>query len=137
MAKQTIHVALEVLWTRLNGLDGPYQLGDRKDVRKDANWAKRNVIYRWVKASTGEIAVVGETDRSLTERADNYASGKPGSSAGSTNQKVYEEHSRLSRDGDGLFLEFTDAVSGFDLATRRERRFAEGLLVAITRPYLQ
>jgi|SRR6266568_6964601 len=137
MAAQPINVSLEVTWIRLNGVNGPYRLGDRKDTRVDPNWAKRNVIYRWIKGSTGEVAVVGETDRSLTERVDNYASGKPGSSAGSTNQKIYQEQVRLTQDGDYLYLEFVDCVPGFDLTSKRERRFAEGLLIAVTKPYLQ
>jgi hypothetical protein len=136
MAAQSVNVSMDIDWTRLNGLAGPYRLGDRKDTRVDPNWAKRNVIYRWVKGSTGEVAVVGETDRSLTERVDNYASGKPGSSTGSTNQKVYQEQVRLSQNGDCLHLEFVDRVSGFDLTSKRERRFAEGLLIAVTKPYL-
>lgn len=137
MAAQSVNVSLDIDWVRLNGLTGPYRFGDRKDTRVDPNWAKRNVIYRWVKGSTGEVAAVGETDRSLTERVDNYASGKPGSSAGSTNQKVYQEQVRLSESGDCLQLEFVDRVPGFDLTSKRERLFAEGLLIAVTKPYLQ
>ena len=137
MATQSVNISLDIDWIPLNGLTDPYRFGDRKDVRVDPNWAKRNVIYRWVKRSTGEVAVVGETDRSLTERVDNYASGKPGSSAGSTNQKAYQEQAHLSQNNDCLHLEFVDRVPGFDLASKRERRFAEGLLIAVTKPYLQ
>jgi hypothetical protein len=136
MVVQSINVSMAVNWIRLNGLESPYRFGDRKDARIDPNWTKRNVIYRWVKGSTGEVAVVGETDRSLTERVDNYASGKPESSAGSTNKKVYQEQAHLSQNGDCLYLEFTDFVPGFDLKSKRERRFAEGLLIAILKPYL-
>jgi hypothetical protein len=137
MHKQIINIELEVIWSRLNGLDDLYRFGDRKDVRVDANWAKRNVIYRWIKASTGEVAVIGETDRLLTQRIDHYCSAKPESSAGSTNKKVYAENAHLLKNGDSLLLETTDAVPGFDLAIKRERRFAEGLLIAVTKPYLQ
>lgn len=137
MATQTVNVAIELVWVRLNGLDRPYRFGDRKDVRVDPNWAKRNVIYRWVKGSTGEIAIVGEAERSLTERVDNYTSGKPGSAAGSTNRKVYEENSRLAQLEDFLYLEFLDRLPGYDLTTTRERRLAEHLLIGITKPYLQ
>lgn len=137
MPVQTVRVSFEVTWTLLKGLSGPYRFGDRKDSRVDPNWAKTNVIYRWLKASTNEVAIVGETDRQLTARVDNYASAKPGSSAGDTNKKVFQEHSRLAETGDGLVLEFADHVPGFDLANQRERRFAERLLIAVTKPYLQ
>ena len=70
MPTQNINVIFTVTWVRPNGINGPYCFGDRKEVRVDPNWAKRNVIYRWIKASTGEVTMVGETDRSLAERAN-------------------------------------------------------------------
>lgn len=81
--------------------------------------------------------MVGETDRSLTHRANNYCSAKPESFAGSTNRNLYEEQTRLSRVGDHLYLEFVDQVPGYNLTNKRDRRLAEHLLMGITKPYLQ
>ncbi len=125
MPIQNVNVAFSLNWVRPNGISGPYCFGDRKDIRFDRNWDKKNVIYRWIKASTGEVAMVGETDRSLTRRADNYCSAKPGSFAGETNRKLYAEQAQLSLIGDHLYLEFVDQVPGYNLTDKRDRRFAE------------
>jgi hypothetical protein len=90
-----------------------------------------------VKASTGEVAMVGETDRPLSARVNNYCSAKPESSAGDTNQRLYQEQTRLAQLGDHLYLEFIDQVPGYNLTDKRDRRFAERLLIGITKPYLQ
>ena len=81
--------------------------------------------------------MVGETDRSLAEPANNYCSATPGSLAGGTNQKLYQEQTRLLQLRDYLYLEFTDHVSGYNLTNQRDRCFAEHLLIALLKPYLQ
>lgn len=103
----------------------------------DSNWGKANVIYRWIKNSTREIAEIGETRRRLTNRINNYITAKSNSTAGATNKKVYDEQQKLFSEGDYLYLEFTDFVDGYNLNNDRERRFAEKLLIGYTRPYLQ
>ena len=95
------------------------------------------MIYRWVRNSDGKVALIGETDRRLTERANNYLSAKPDSQAGATNKKVYREQQKLAKIDDFLYLEFTDNVAGYDLNDQRERRLAEKLLVGYSKPYLQ
>lgn len=138
MAVQNIRLILSINWTGLKNFDNePYKWGDRKGMNVDSNWEKANVIYRWVKNSTGEIAEIGETRRRLTDRTNNYISAKPSSSAGATNKKVYDEQQKLCSEDDYLFLEFTDFVTGYNLNNDRERRFAEKLLIGYTRPYLQ
>jgi len=137
MPAERISIHITVDWTRLkNGSSEPYKWGDGKINSVDPNWSKSNVIYRWIKNSTKKIAVVGETDRTLSERVNNYISAKLGSSAGSTNKKVFEEQLKLQKNGDFLYLEFTDDVPGFNLDKRNERKFAEGLLTAYYKPYL-
>ena len=111
-------------------------MGDRKGQTIDPNWAKQNVIYRWVKNSTGEIAEIGETKKPLTERINHYISAKPSSSAGATNKKVFDEQRRLSQNNDYLYLEFTDSVSVYNLSNDRERKLAESLLIGYAKPYL-
>ena len=137
MPDQNIALNITVNWIRLKGPDRPYQWGDRKDATFDPNWRKANLIYRWVKNSTQEVAVVGETDRALSERVNNYISATPDSQAGATNKKVYREQTNLQRNNDFLYLEFTENVPGYNLNNQKERRFAESLLIGYTRPYLQ
>ncbi len=138
MSTEKIEISLNVVWTRLKAANrSPYNWGDRKNVSIDTNWSKQNVIYRWVKNSTGEIAIVGETERRLTERVNNYISASPASSAGTTNKKVFNEQELLSRNNDFLYLEFTESVGGYDLDNNRERKLAEGLLIGFYKPYLQ
>ena len=137
-APQNINLNISITWTRLkNSADKPYKWGDRKDATIDSNWAKSNVIYRWVKNSTGEIAEIGETERRLTERINNYISASPNSSAGATNKKVYAEQQNLSKNMHYLYLEFTDIVPMCNLNNDRERKLAESLLIGYTKPYLQ
>jgi len=138
MSTQNINLKISITWTRLKNSDNqPYKWGDRKDSTIDPNWTKSNVIYRWVKDSTKEIAEIGETERRLTERINNYISASPNSSAGTTNKKVYDEQQMLSQNKDYLYLEFTDSVLGYNLKNDRERKLAESLLVGYTKPYLQ
>jgi len=137
MPVQNIRFILSVNWTGLKNFDNtPYKWGDRKGMNVDSNWEKANVIYRWVKNSTGEIAEIGETRRRLTDRTNNYISAKPKSSAGATNKKVYDEQQKLLTKGDFLYLELTDFVLGYNLNDDRERKFAESLLIGYTKPYL-
>jgi len=83
MSVQNIKFILSVNWTELKSFDNtPYKWGDRKGMNVDSNWEKANVIYRWIKNSTGEIAEIGETKRKLADRINNYISAKPNSSAG-------------------------------------------------------
>lgn len=138
MSTQNICLMISITWTRLkNSNNGVYKWGEGKDSTIDPNWAKSNVIYRWVKNSTGEIADIGETERGLKERVNNYISASPNSSAGATNKKVHAEQQRLSQNKDNLYLEFTDSVPRYNLNDRRERKLAESLLVGYTKPYLQ
>ena len=103
----------------------------------DRNWSKSNVLYRWIKNSTGEIAEIGETERRLIDRVNNYISASPNSSAGATNKKVFNEQQRLQQNGDYLYLEFTNTVLGYNINDNRERNLAESLLVGYYKPYLQ
>jgi len=138
MSIQYIHLNISINWIRLkNNNNVPYRWGDRKDSKIDLNWEKSNVIYRWIKNSTGEIAVIGESERRLMERVNNYISASPNSRAGTTNKKVYDEQQRLSQNKDYLYLEFTDNVFGYNLNDKRERKLAENLLIGYSKPYLQ
>ena len=137
MTQQTIKLNIDVSWNRLNGPNRPYQWGDEKRPGYDKNWKKRNIIYRWVKNSTQEVAIVGETDRTLSERMNNYLTATPNSQAGETNKKVYQEQQRLETNNDFLYLEFTEHVQGYNLNEKRERRLAESLIIGYSKPYLQ
>lgn len=138
MSIQYINLNISISWTRLKNTDTEsYRWGDRKDSSIDPNWEKQNVIYRWVKNSTGDIAVIGETERRLSARVNNYVSAKSHSAAGATNKKVYAEQKKLSDNGDYLYLEVTDSIAGYNLDSNRERKLAESLLVGYTKPYLQ
>ena len=124
-------------WIRLKNDSGePYKWGDKKIKFVDPNWSKSNVIYRWIKNSTDEIAIVGETDRTLSARVDDYISAKFGGSAGLINKKAFFEQLKLQKNKDFLKLEFTKNVSGLNLNNRNERKIAEGLLIAHYKPYL-
>jgi hypothetical protein len=124
-------------WIRLKNDSGePYKWGDRKIKFVDPNWSKSNVIYRWIKNSTNDIAIVGETDSILSERVNDYISAKFGGSAGFINKKAFVEQLKLQKNGDFLTLEFTKNISGFDLSNKNERKIAEGLLIAHYKPYL-
>lgn len=81
--------------------------------------------------------MVGETERMVTERVDNYLYAKGTGSAGATNKRLWEEQQQLEKAGDYLYLEITDTVPGYDLSDLRQRRQAEALLRGVTRPYLQ
>jgi len=138
MPEQIILLDINISWIRLiNNLNELYKFGDRKDSNVDQNWDKSNIIYRWVKHSNSEIAIIGETNRKIKERVNNYTSATHNSHAGSTNKKVYEEQNRISANNDFLILEFTDQVNGYNLNSDRERKLAEKLLIGYTKPYLQ
>ena len=137
MRREIINVNISIIWNRLKNTNtAPYKWGDGKNLATDPNWAKPNVIYRWVKNSTREIAVIGETERKLAERVNNYISASPKSSAGATNKKVFNEQQKLSHNNDYLYLEFTDDVSRYNLNDNRERKLAESLLIGYYKPYL-
>lgn len=138
MSIQYIHLNISINWIRLeNNNSALYRWGDRKDSKIDLNWEKSNVIYRRIKNSTGEIAVIGESERRLMERVNNYISASPNSRAGTTNKKVYDEQQRLSQNKDYLYLEFTDSVFGYNLNDKIERKLVENLLIGYSKPYLQ
>lgn len=137
MVNEKIEISFNVTWTRLNNANnGSYKWGDGKNISIDSNWSKQNVIYRWVKNSTGEIAIVGETERRLSDRVNNYISASPASKAGATNKKVFNEQSILSRNNNFLYLEFTESIVGYNLNDNRERKLAESLLIGFYKPYL-
>jgi len=134
---QNVNLSFSVNWRRLkNSNNEPYKWGDVKNLKIDFNWNKSHIIYRWVKNSTGEIAKIGESERSLRERVNNYISALPNSRAGATNKKVYDEQQRLSQKNDYLYLEFTEKICGYNLNDKRERKLAEGLMIGYTKPYL-
>ena len=136
MPKENININISITWKKLKNAQGaPYKLGDTPQI--DPNWSKSNVIYRWVKSSTGEIAQIGETTRQLINRVNNYINASPKSEAGTTNKKVWTEQNNLSKNGDYLYLEFTDKVPGYDLNDNRERKLAKSLLIGYYKPYLQ
>ena len=137
MCTKEINMNFSITWKRLRNRVGElYQWGDRKERATDRNWSKSKVIYRWVKSSTGKIAKIGETERALTDRVNNYTSASK-SSAGVTNRRVFKEQQKLQKSGDYLYLEFTDEVPCFNLSKDRERKLAESLLIGHYKPYLQ
>jgi len=137
MATEAISINMRVNWRRPKEKSGaPYKWGDRKSPGSDPSWAVSDVIYRWVRSSAGEIAAIGETDRSLGASVNNYTSARPDGRAGSTKQRVFAEHQRLQEQGEHLYLEFTDGIPGYDFTSGRQRRAAEGLLVGYHKPYL-
>jgi len=70
MSIQNINLNMSIAWIRLKNSDNkPYKWGDRKDSTTDPNWAKSNVIYRWVKNSTGETAEIGDINRFKSSKA--------------------------------------------------------------------
>lgn len=138
MVTDTINITMQVTWERPKDVSGaPYRWSDRKSRTTDPSWARSGVIYRWVRSPTGEVADIGETERSLGARVNNYTSATAESGAGGTNKMVFAEQRRLERQGDHLYLEFTDNVPGYDLTSDRQRKAAEGLLIGHYRPYLQ
>jgi hypothetical protein len=138
MPVETINLNISIKWEELKNEKGMnYICGDEKNSKVDPNWLKINLIYRWVKNSNNEIADIGETERTIKKRVDNYLYGKPESSSGSVNKKVFAEHQRLMQNNDGLRLEFTGEITGFNLQDQRERRLAERLLHGYYKPYLQ
>lgn len=138
MPAEIVNVNTPIVWRRLRNANGKgYRWGDKKNPTEDANWLKSNVIYRWVKNSTGQIAEIGKTERSLTQRVNNYITASPSSSAGATNKKAFNEQHRLSQNNDFLYLEVTDNVLGYNLNDGRDRKLAESLLIGYYKPYLQ
>ncbi len=138
MPTETININISITWDRLKNKFGElYKWGDEKSPVVDRSWSKSNVLYRWIKNSTGEIAEIGETERRLIDRVNNYISASPNSSAGATNKKVFNEQQRLQQNGDYLYLEFTNNVLGYTINENRERKLAESLLVGYYKPYLQ
>lgn len=136
MEVEKVSLDITVRWKALAVARRPYGWSDAKSESVDPNWARRNVIYRWVKGSTGAVAHIGETNRPLTERVNNYISARPSSKAGATNKKLFAEQQRLSAVGDCLLLAFTAQVPGYNLVDDRDRKLAEHLLVGYYRPYL-
>lgn len=125
-------------WMSLQDASGqPYLFGARKSPKQYPLWGLNNVIYRWLKNSTGEVAYIGETEQPLTQRVNLYVSARQHSEAGLTNKKVHREAVRLQAQGDNLRLEFTNGVVGYDLAKKAERRLAEEHLSIVYRPYLK
>lgn len=137
MKTEEININITITWNRLKNSNGdPYIWGNKKSPSTDARWLTSNLIYRWVKKSTEEIATIGETKRRLTDRINNYISASPNSRAGAKNKKVFNEQTKLQEKNDYLYLEFTDCVLGYDLNNNRERKIAENLLIGFYKPYL-
>ena len=138
MPTQQISITLKIDWNRPAASNGQqYKFGDRKSVKADGIWGRKDLLYRWVKNSTGEIAYVGETSRTLMDRVNSYTSAKPQSKAGEANKRVYKEQQSLSKKNVFLYLEFADAALGYNLSLRQERRWAEALVIGVSKPYLQ
>lgn len=138
MPIETINVNISITWNRLKSKFGElYKWGDEKSPAVDRNWSKSNVLYRWIKNSTGGIAEIGETERRLIDRVNSYISASPNSSAGATNKKVFNQQQGLQQNGDYLYLGFTNNVLGYNINENRERKLAESLLVSYYKPYLQ
>ena len=54
---ESINISILVSWKRpKNDAGTPYKWGDGKRADADPSWSKTNVIYRWVRNSTGKIA---------------------------------------------------------------------------------
>jgi len=138
MPTHNINIQISIIWTRLkNAKKEPYRWGDKKYSFLDPNWLKFNVIYRWVKNSTGEIAEIGESNRRLSDKVSRYLSASPKSSGGAPNKKVYLEQQTLSKNDDYLYLEITDNIQGFNLDDEKDRKLAVSFLIGYTKPYLQ
>jgi len=138
MPKVIISLQFQIEWKRPVAANGnPFNWGDDKKYSKDKSWLCRCILYGWVRNSDKKVAYIGETDRSLSDRVNNYISAQPGSEAGRTNKMVYAEQQKLHQIGDCMFLEFCDDVPGFDLNVEKQRKAAEGLLIGYYKPYLQ
>ena len=135
MAIKNYTVTLSVDWQRPNCSQGaPYQWGSEIPRSSDKCWGRKDLVYRWIRNSDMKTAYVGKAETALFIRINQYI--KPGPSQ-STNWKVNREQQLLATAGDFLYLVITDSVPGFDLALHQELLWAEALLTALERPYLQ
>jgi hypothetical protein len=136
MKTERIHITCDAVWRRPKARDGqPYVWGMPKSVRVEKAWAKPHLIYRWVRSSDHKTAVVGETQRPLGQRVNNYVAGRGSGKAGAKNKQVCREQQQLAAKGDSLYLEYLVELDGFDFRVKHERRTGEGLLIAFYRPY--
>ena len=136
MPVEQLKISVTVDWRRPEGGNGPYKWRDSKGQGFDSGWVTSNVIYRWVRYSDTATAHIGETNRSLNARVNNYASASADSKAGSTNKKIFHECEKLLTEGDYMYLEYASDVAGYDLTDTRKRKLAECLLTGYYRPYL-
>jgi hypothetical protein len=134
MRKERIEFFLHAVWHRPKARDGTaYVWGARKSTT--GAWAKPSLIYRWVRASDDQVAVVGEARRSLGQRVNSYTAGRGDGKAGRTNKRVFREQRRLAAKNDSLYLEYLVRLKGFNFTIKHQRRAAEGLLIAFYSPY--
>jgi hypothetical protein len=136
MKTERVRFSCDAVWGRPKARNGrPYVWCVPKSVRIDGAWAKRHLIYRWVRSSDHKVAVIGEARRPLAQRVNSYIAGRGSGKAGATNKRVCCEQQQLAAKGDSLYLEYLVELDGFDFRVKHERRAAEGLLIAIYRPY--
>jgi hypothetical protein len=130
MKAEHIQLSLKAVWRRPKAQRGePYVWGFRTSSRIDPAWSKRHLIYRWVRTSNDRVAVVGEAKRPLGRRVNNYQTGTD-----ATNKRVRGYQQKLESKGDSLYLEYLVRLKGFNLKSKHQRRWAEGLLAAFYRP---
>jgi hypothetical protein len=73
----------------------------------------------------------------LSTRINQYIGAAPKTKAGQTNKMVYSEQRRLRKQKNTLYIECMKRIKGFDLSNKKQRKAAEGLLIAVSKPYLQ
>ena len=137
MKSEIIVFNVEAVWRRPKAKNGePYHWGLAKGLRIDDGWSLKHIIYRWVRSSDNKIAVVGESERTLSQRVSNYTTAKEDGKAGITNKRVFRENQRLNSEGSFLYLEYLTELAGFNFQNKHDRRAAEGLLTASYKPYI-
>lgn len=137
MKSEIIKFDVEAVWRRPKAQNGePYHWGMAKGLKIDDAWSRKCVIYRWIRGNDDRVAVVGESERTLSARVTNYTTAKEDGKAGSTNKRVFRENQKLNSEGTFLYLEYLLALPGFNFDFKHERRAAEGLLTAFYKPYI-
>ena len=137
MKPEIIVFNVEAVWLRPKAQNGePYHWGLAKGLDIDGAWSRQHIIYRWVRGSDNKVAVVGESERTLSQRVSNYTTAKEDGKAGITNKRVFRENQKLNLVGSFLYLEYLVELAGFNFELKHDRRAAEGLLTAFYKPYI-
>ena len=91
-----IKFSFTLIWKRLKTLSGNlFKFGDEIDNRGSKltkvypDWKKSNIIYRWIKNSTKEVAYLGESERTIHARVKSYFNANETTT---TNLKIFKEY---------------------------------------------